>query len=122
SASSAGSPHRSAADSKDIRPSSMTSTEGAAQAPTMTSASQPVRLAAMAKCDDDRASLRRSVSGDLATTANLADVVNGVPTSGLKANTSGAALDRGSTPVGASRHRSQAPSPTPPTNRRRTDS
>jgi len=43
----------------------------------------PARFAARAKCEDDKASLSRLVSGDLATTANLAEVVNGVPTSGL---------------------------------------
>ena len=38
----------------------------------------------------------RSVSGLLLTTANLAEVVSGLPTSGLKAKTSGAAGDSGS--------------------------
>jgi hypothetical protein len=81
----------------------MISTDGSAHAPTRTRASKPARLAAMAKCEEDRASLRRSVSGDLATTANLADVVSGVPTSGLRQKSSGAAGARGSTPAGASR-------------------
>ena len=91
-----------------------------AHAPTTTRASKPVFLAARAKCDDDSASLSRSVSGDLATTANLAEVVSGVPTSGLKAKTSGASGASGSTPAGASRCSRYAPSPTPPRNRRST--
>src|SRR5205807_328316 len=55
--------------------------------------------------EDGTASLRRNVSGDLAATANLADVVSGVPTSGLNAKTSGLAGSKGSTPFGASRRR-----------------
>ncbi len=70
SASRAERPHRSAADANDTRPSSITRTVGSTQAPVMTMASQPARLAARAKCDDDRASFRRFVRGDLATTAN----------------------------------------------------
>ena len=103
-ASSAGRPHRSAGR-LEARPGRRRSParDGAAQAPTMTRASKPALLAARAKCDDDRASLSRSVSGDLATTANLAEVVSGVPTSGLRLKTSGASGASGSTPGGASR-------------------
>ena len=79
--------------------------------PAMTRASKPVFLPSMAKCDDERASLKRSVSGDLATTANLADVVSGVPTSGLKTNTSGFSGASGSTPRGHSRCSSHAARP-----------
>ncbi len=97
-----------------MRPSSMTSTDGAAQAPVSTTASQPARLADRAKCDEDSASLRRSVSGDLATTANLALVVSGVPTSGLRQKMSGASGASGSAPRGHSRCSSHVPRPTPP--------
>ena len=100
----------------------MTTIDGVSQRPTRTRASTPVRLPDRAKCDDDRASLSRFVSGDLATTANLAEVVSGVPTSGLKAKTSGACGSSGSIPAGASRWRSQVPRPTPPMNRRKTSS
>ena len=68
----------------------------------------------MAKWLEASASLSRPVSGDLATTANLALVVSGVPTSGEKTKTSGASGASGSTPRRARRCRSQAPSPTPP--------
>ena len=95
---------------------------GAEQAPTRTRASMPARLPARAKCDDDRASLSRSVSGDLQRTANLAEVVNGVPTSGLKQKTRAAAGSNGSTPDGLSRCSSQVPRPTPPMKRRKTSS
>jgi hypothetical protein len=60
----------------------------------------PARLAASAKCEDESASLRRSVSGDLASTANLAEVVSGVPTSGLRQKMIGAAGAKGSTRAG----------------------
>ena len=68
----------------------------------------------MAKWLDERASFSIPVSGDLATTANLALVVSGVPTSGENTNASGAAGASGSAPGGASRCISQAPSPAPP--------
>ena len=86
-----------------------------AQAPTITIASTPSALPATAKRELDSASVSIPVSGLRPTTANFADVVSGVPTSGEKANTTGAAGASGSTPTGASRHRSQLPSPTPPT-------
>ena len=78
--------------------------------------------AAIAKCDDDRASLSRSVSGDLATTANLAEVVSGVPTSGLRrrpAAPPGPADRRRPALRGAA---ARSPSPTPPMKRRSTSS
>ena len=59
--------------------------------PTITIASQPQRLPASAKPLLASESLMRSVSGLLLTTANLADVVSGLPTSGLNTKTSGAA-------------------------------
>ena len=68
----------------------MISTEGSAARPTITIASQPQRLPAMAKPLLASESLIRSVSGLLLTTANLAEVVSGLPTSGLNAKTSGA--------------------------------
>src|SRR5262249_56991263 len=100
----------------------MTNTDGQAHLPIRTMASQPAFVGAVAKCDDDRASFNRSVSGDLATTANLADVVSGVPTSGLKQKISGAADASGSTRGGASRCIRYVAKPTPPTNRRSTSS
>ena len=77
-------------------------------------ASYPVSLPEMAKWLEERASLSIPVSGDLATTANFALVVSGVPTSGEKTNARGASGDSGSTPVGARRCISQVPSPEPP--------
>ena len=50
----------------------------------------------------------------MATTANFALVVSGVPTSGEKQNASGASGASGSTPAGASSVSSHAPSPAPP--------
>ena len=76
--------------------------KGSAQAPVTTSASIPTRLAAIAKCDDERASQIRPVRGLNATTANLADVVSGLPTSGLSAKTRAASAPRGSTPADVS--------------------
>ena len=69
--------------------------DGSAQAPVIASASTPARFAAIAKCDDDRASQSRPVSGLNATTANLAEVVSGLPTSGLSAKTRAASGPRG---------------------------
>ena len=68
----------------------------------------------MAKWLDESASLSIPVSGDLATTANFALVVSGVPTSGENTNASGACALSGSTPGGARRCISQVPRPTPP--------
>ena len=56
----------------------------------MTMASQPARLPAMAKPLLASESLKRPVSGLRLTTANLAEVVRGLPTSGLNAKMSGA--------------------------------
>jgi hypothetical protein len=58
-------------------------TLGSAQAPRTTSASIPTRFAAIAKCDEASASQSLPVSGLSATTANFAEVVSGLPTSGL---------------------------------------
>ena len=71
-------------------------------------------LPEIAKWLEDKASLSMPVSGDLATTANLALVVSGVPTSGENTNASGACADSGSAPGGARRCISQAPRPAPP--------
>jgi hypothetical protein len=93
---------------------STASTDGRSQEPRTTIASLRVSLPAMAKWLEASASLRRPVSGDFATTANFALVVSGVPTSGEKTNASGASGASGSTPGGASRCMSHAPSPDPP--------
>jgi hypothetical protein len=74
----------------------------------------PVSLPAIAKWLEASASLSIPVSGDLATTANLALVVSGVPTSGEKTKASGAWGLSGSTRGGASRCMSQVPRPEPP--------
>ena len=71
-------------------------------------------LPAIANWLDDSASFSIPVSGDRATTANLALVVSGVPTSGENTKASGAAGASGSTPGEPSRCISQAPSPAPP--------
>ena len=97
-------------------------TDGSAHAPVTTSASIPARFAAIAKCDDASASQSRPVSGLSATTANLAEVVSGLPTSGLSAKTRAASGPSGSTPAGVSWATIQVPRPTPPRNPRRTDS
>ena len=76
----------------------------------------------MAKWLEASASFSSPVSGDLATTANFALVVSGVPTSGENTKASGASGPSGSTPGGASRCISQAPSPAPPMQPRSTGS
>jgi len=91
-------------------------------APVTTSASTPARFAASAKCDDDSASQTRPVNGLKATTANLAEVVSGLPTSGLKAKTMAESAPSGSSEAGASRASNQVPNPTPPRKRLRTRS
>ncbi len=85
-------------------------------------ASQPQRLPASAKPLLASESLNRSVRGLRLTTANLADVVSGLPTSGLKAKTSGASGDSGSAVAPPSSSSSRAPSPLPPRNCRSTSS
>jgi hypothetical protein len=111
-------PRRPPLDPRPSTPSPSTkTTEGPAHAPAIARASTPARFAAMAKCDDDRASQSRPVRGLSATTANFADVVSGLPTSGLSAKTSAASGSRGSTPAGVSRARIQVPRPTPPGSR-----
>ena len=95
-------------------PPSTRSTESSAARPRTTIASFPVSLPAIANRLDASASVSSPVSGDLATTANFALVVSGVPTSGENTNASGASGASGSTPGGASRCSSQVPRPTPP--------
>ncbi len=68
----------------------------------------------MAKWLEDSASLSSPVSGDLATTANLAHVVSGVPTSGENTKASGASGPSGSTPGGASSVHQPDARPAPP--------
>ena len=85
--------------------------DGVSHAPRTTIASLPVSLPAIAKWLDASASLRRSVSGDFATTANFALVVSGVPTSGENTNASGASGASGSTPAGASSDSRCVPEP-----------
>ena len=58
---------------------------------------------------------RAARSAGFATTANLAEVVSGVPTSGEKTKASGASGPSGSTPRGARRCMRYVPRPTPPT-------
>ena len=60
----------------------------------------------------------RLVRGLRLTTANLADVVSGLPTSGLKTKISGAPAASASGREPLSSNSSQAPSPAPPMNRR----
>ena len=74
----------------------MTSTDSSGARPVMRMASQPSALPATAKPLLASESLMRSVSGLLLTTANLADVVSGLPTSGLNAKTSDASGESGS--------------------------
>ena len=74
------------------RPSpSTSSTESTSARPRTTIASLPVSLPEMANWLDASASVSSPVNGDLATTANFALVVSGVPTSGENTNASGAA-------------------------------
>ena len=107
--------------SSDTPLPSIKSTDGRRSAPRSTIASWPVSLPAMAKWLEASASVNRPVSGDLATTANLALVVNGVPTNGEKTNISGARGERIDARR-AGRCISQVPSPAPPMNARSTDS
>src|SRR5689334_17235492 len=122
SASAAGSPASSGAASRRAPSPSTSSTDSCAARPRTTIASFPVNLPAMANRLDASASVSRPVSGDLATTANFALVVSGVPTNGENTNARGAAGASGSTPVGARRCSSHVPSPTPPKYARRTAS
>ncbi len=68
----------------------------------------------MAKRLEASASVNRPVNGDLATTANFALVVNGVPTRGENTKANGAAGASGSTPTGTRWCINQVPNPTPP--------
>jgi hypothetical protein len=107
-------PHAADASSNRTPSGSITTHTGDSAAPTITKASYPVFFPAIAKCDDDSESLIRQVSGDWHMTANFADVVNGLPTSGLNTNASGASGAKGSCRSRHSRSRSHVPSPLPP--------
>jgi hypothetical protein len=100
-------------------PSRRNTTERTGARPRTTRASTPARLSSMAKWLEERESVMRRVRGLLATTANLALVVRGVPTSGDPQKTMGASGASGFTPRGASRQRRSAPSPAPPMKARR---
>ena len=100
----------------------MTSTDSDGARPTSTMASQPQRLPASAKPLLASESLNRPVRGLRLTTANLADVVSGLPTSGLNAKTSGASGESGSAVAPPSSSSSRAPRPLPPRNCRSTSS
>src|SRR5262249_28980968 len=88
-------PHRSAASRKRAPAASTSSTDGCSQAPCTTMASWPVSFPAIANWLEESASFSMPVSGDLATTANLALVVSGVPTSGDNTKASGPAAGGG---------------------------
>ena len=79
-------------------------------------------LPAIAKWLDASASVSRPVSGDLATTANFALVVSGVPTSGENTNINGAWGSSGSMPAGQYWCISHVPRPAPPMYERSTSS
>jgi len=72
-------------------------------------------LAAIAKWLDESASERSPVSGERATTANFAEVVSGVPTSGERQKTIGASGESGAASAPPSCRQIQVPRPTPPT-------
>jgi len=122
SASAAGRPVRSAASRRRAPSPSISSTEGAAARPVITIASCPVSFPAIANWLEASASVIIPVSGDFATTANLALVVSGVPTSGENTKASGAPGPSGSTPGGPTRCSSQVPRPAPPRYPRSTSS
>src|SRR6185436_8315650 len=107
-------PRRSPALSSRTRPSSTIRVDSSAARPTRTMASQLQRLPAMAKPLLASESLMRLVSGLLLTTANFADVVSGLPTSGLKTKASGASDASGSAVAPPSWSMSHAPRPAPP--------
>ena len=90
------------------------STDSTSARPRMTMASLPVNFPEMANWLEANVSVRSPVNGDLATTANFALVVSGVPTNGEKTNAKGASGASGSTSGGARRCSNQVPSPTPP--------
>ena len=91
-------PARSDASRKSTSPSSMDSSVGESHRPVMTSASQPVFFSSVARKLDDSESPMNPVRGDLASTANLLDVVSLLPTRGLVTNISGFSGPIGSTP------------------------
>jgi hypothetical protein len=92
----------------------MTNTDGRSALPRTTIASTPHFFPANANALLDSASFNMPVSGLRETTANLAEVVSGLPTSGLKTNESGAADDSGSTDGASCISASHTPSPAPP--------
>ena len=96
SASAAGSPASSGAGSSRTPSGPIISTDSTSARPRIAMASWPVSLPEMANWLDASASVIIPVSGDLASTANFALVVSGVPTSGENTNTSGAAAASGS--------------------------
>ena len=112
-------PHRAAAGSRRTSPSSITRSDGCGARPVIKTASNPVFLPAMANPLLAKESLIRSVNGLLLTTANLAEVVNGLPTSGLNTNAIDASADSGSARAACSRSKSWTPKPLPPRKRRR---
>ena len=77
-------------DGSATSPSVTSSTLQAVQAPCSTSASKPVRFNSIARWLEDSESPMKPVSGDLAMTAYLAEVVMLVPTNGLVTKISGA--------------------------------
>ena len=80
-------------------PSPSTSrTDSCGARPRITIASCPVSFPAIANWLEASASVSIPVSGDLATTANFALVVSGVPTSGENTNASGAVASRAPAP------------------------
>jgi hypothetical protein len=89
-------------------------TDSSGARPWITIASWPVSLPAIAKWLEASASVSIPVSGDLATTANFALVVSGVPTSGENTNASGACGPSGSAPGVPSWYSSHVPRPEPP--------
>src|SRR5689334_17129399 len=92
----------------------MTSTDRSAARPVIRSASQPHAFPATAKPLLASESLIRPVSGLLLTTANLADVVSGLPTRGLNAKTIDASGDSGSASAAPASSNSRVPRPLPP--------
>ena len=93
-------PIRSEASRKRTSSSSKNSRVGWSLRPTTMSASTPILLSSTARKLELRESPIIPVNGDFAATANLLDVVNLLPTSGLHAKTSGFSGPSGSAPGG----------------------
>ena len=96
-------PNRSDASSNLTVSSSITSSVGWALLPVITRASHPVRFNSTARKLELSESPIMPVSGDLAATANLLEVVSLLPMSGLHANMSGLSGPSGSAPGGQCR-------------------